>query len=333
VDDRSFIQDVQAGTLPSVSWLVTNAIRSEHPPFSTCVGENWTVTQINAVMRSKLWKSTLIVLTWDDFGGFYDHVAPPIFNYISLGPRVPTIIISPYARAHYVDHHMMEFNSILKFIEQDFRLPALTSNDRQAASLITSLNIHQKPLKPLPLRTRACPRGSLHINTSVSGTFVKLTVQKYGRIMLVRLPGNNVATVIIPPGAKIAMRGGKPIRLSDLRVDDKIFANAQPDQQRALVYQARAVFDLDLYPVRALKGLISDVDQEGSTLTVRSGSRVYIVDLGKKVNVVLPNGSRGSFADLQAGDTISIDGVVNKRLAEVTTVDQIHITIVPRKKP
>jgi phospholipase C len=75
--DTSFITDVQNGKLPAVSWLVTNAEQSEHPPYSMCVGENWTVDQINAVMRSRYWPSTLIVLTWDDFGGFYDHVAPP----------------------------------------------------------------------------------------------------------------------------------------------------------------------------------------------------------------------------------------------------------------
>jgi phospholipase C len=95
VRDTTFIKDVQSGHLPQVSWLVTNALESDHPPASICLGENWTVRQINAVMKSRYWKDTAIFLTWDDFGGFYDHVAPPHLDYISLGPRVPTIVISP----------------------------------------------------------------------------------------------------------------------------------------------------------------------------------------------------------------------------------------------
>jgi phospholipase C len=74
---KKFIHDAQSGRLPAVSWLVEDAFNSEHPPYSMCVGENWTVRQINAIMRGPDWKSTLIVLTWDDFGGFYDHVPPP----------------------------------------------------------------------------------------------------------------------------------------------------------------------------------------------------------------------------------------------------------------
>jgi phospholipase C len=333
VNYHSFIDDVNAGSLPSVSWLVTNAVESEHPPFSTCVGENWTVRQINAVMHSKLWKSTLIVLTWDDFGGFYDHVAPPKIDYISLGPRVPTIMISPYARPRYVDHHIMEFDSILKFIEQDFHLPALTGRDRNAPSILTSLDFNQTPRGPLPLQTRTCPRGSNHINTSVSGTFVKLSFPKYGRIMLVRLTGNNVATLIIPPAAKVAIRGGRPASLSDYRVGDHVFASAEPDEQRALVYQARAVFDRDLYPMKGQEGLITDVGQEGDTLTVRIGSHAFIVDLARSTKILLPNGAKGSLADLETGDTVAITGLVNQRLEEVTSAYQLRITNVPRKKP
>ncbi|HEX8918005.1 MAG TPA: alkaline phosphatase family protein, partial [Chloroflexota bacterium] len=102
-----FVTDVKTGHLPQVSWLVTNEQQSDHPPYSICVGQSWAVKQINAIMQSQYWKSTLIVLTWDDFGGFYDHVVPPVLDHISLGPRVPTILISPYARPHYIDHHTL----------------------------------------------------------------------------------------------------------------------------------------------------------------------------------------------------------------------------------
>ncbi len=82
-----------------------------------CDGENWSVEQINAIEKSKFWKSTAIVLTWDDFGGFYDHVPPPVINNIAFGPRVPTIVISPFARLHTVDHNVYDFGSMLKFAE------------------------------------------------------------------------------------------------------------------------------------------------------------------------------------------------------------------------
>src|ERR1700730_18533494 len=74
------------GTLPAVSWLVVNSAQSEHPPASVCVGENWTVEQINAIMLGSNWNSTAIFLTWDDFGGFYDHVPPPAVDSFEFGP-------------------------------------------------------------------------------------------------------------------------------------------------------------------------------------------------------------------------------------------------------
>jgi phospholipase C len=75
--DTSFLTDVQQGRLPAVRWLVTDPANSDQPPASVCEGENWTVRQLNALMTSPLWSSTAVFLTWDDFGGFYDHVAPP----------------------------------------------------------------------------------------------------------------------------------------------------------------------------------------------------------------------------------------------------------------
>src|SRR5947209_1562241 len=113
--DTSFIHDVQTGHLARVNWLVTNTRQSDHPPASICVGENWTVSVINAVMQSRYWKDTAIFLIWDDFGGFYDHVPPPHLSNISLGPRVPGIVISPFARPHSIDHTTLDFNSILRF--------------------------------------------------------------------------------------------------------------------------------------------------------------------------------------------------------------------------
>ncbi|MBV9280021.1 MAG: hypothetical protein JOZ41_08075 [Chloroflexi bacterium] len=163
IPDGRFVSDVAHGQLAALTWLTTDLTQSEHPPASECVGENWTVRQINAIMRSPFWRSTAIVLTWDDFGGFYDHVAPPVVSPISDGPRVPAIIISPYARPHYVDHTFYDFASILRFAEDVFHLGRLGRGDRAARSLAHAFDFRQRPLLPLPLRERRCAPYTLRI--------------------------------------------------------------------------------------------------------------------------------------------------------------------------
>ena len=160
VPDSRFVADVTRGRLPAITWLTTDWSHSEHPPASMCAGENWTVRQINAVMRSPYWRSTAIVLTWDDFGGFYDHLAPPVVDGVPFGPRVPAIVISPYARLHTVDHTVYDFNSVLRFIEEVFGLPALSADNEQATSLRAAFDFAQRPVAPLVLRERQCPAGA-----------------------------------------------------------------------------------------------------------------------------------------------------------------------------
>src|SRR6185437_995200 len=118
VPDTQFVTDAQSGNLPAVSWLVTGENNNEHPPSSICAGENWTVQQVNAVMsNSAEWSSTVVFITWDDFGGFYDHVAPPMVDQLGLGIRVPLLIVSPYAKAGYISHTQYDFTSMLQFVE------------------------------------------------------------------------------------------------------------------------------------------------------------------------------------------------------------------------
>ncbi len=152
-----FTQDLKSGKLAALTWLMPPFPQSDHPPRSVCVGENWTVNQINAVMRSPAWKSTAIVLTWDDFGGFYDHVRPPAESPYTLGPRVPAIVISPYSRPRFVAHSQMDFRSVVKFVEDQFHLPHLMKYDRNVHSLASMLNLKRKPLRPLILKDRRCP--------------------------------------------------------------------------------------------------------------------------------------------------------------------------------
>jgi phospholipase C len=159
VSDTQFVIDAQNGNLPAVSWLVTGGL-SEHPPFGTCVGENWSVNQINAVMQGADWSSTAIFIVWDDFGGFYDHATPPVIDRVGFGPRVPMLIISPYAKTGYVSHTMYEFSSVLKFIEERFGLPPLTSRDANANDIQDSFDFTQTARAPLVLQPRVCPIAS-----------------------------------------------------------------------------------------------------------------------------------------------------------------------------
>jgi phospholipase C len=123
---------------------------------SACEGENWTVQQINAIMQGPAWATTAIVVTWDDFGGFYDHVPPPTVDRLGLGPRVPLIVISPYVKEGTVSHTVYEFASVLQFIETRYKLKALVSRDVEANSLLDMFDFDQVPAPPLILPLRHC---------------------------------------------------------------------------------------------------------------------------------------------------------------------------------
>jgi phospholipase C len=162
VSQTQFVSDALNGQLPAVSWMVAGA-QSEHPPASTCDGENWTVQQMNAIMQGPIdqWNSTAVFLVWDDWGGFYDHVPPPSKDRFGLGIRVPAIIISPYAVAGKISHTYYEFSSVLKFIEEAFGgLPPLTKRDANANDMTDSFDFNQTPIPPLVLTPRACPVAS-----------------------------------------------------------------------------------------------------------------------------------------------------------------------------
>lgn len=163
VSSSQFVTDAANNQLPAFSWLVPPYNVSEHPPQSTCKGENWTVQQINAVENSPAWSSTVIVVTWDDYGGFYDHVAPQQVDKLGYGFRVPMLIISPYAYAAgnpanpHVDHTTLEFSSVLQLAENIFNLPSLGQRDVSAGNLMSALDTSQAHDQPLILPQRSCP--------------------------------------------------------------------------------------------------------------------------------------------------------------------------------
>ncbi len=149
------VRDIDLGRLPPVTWITPRFELSEHPEWNFCYGENWSTRVIDAIMRSPMWKDTAIFLTWDDYGGFYDHVPPPQVDDFGFGIRVPLIVISPYAKRGVVDHRLGEFSSILRFIEDNWGLTQLTHRDRDARNLSYDFDFTQtpRPPDPLPLRT------------------------------------------------------------------------------------------------------------------------------------------------------------------------------------
>ncbi|HLZ70384.1 MAG TPA: alkaline phosphatase family protein [Dehalococcoidia bacterium] len=156
------------GTLPAVSWIVPNSADSEHPPALVSTGQAYVTSLINAVMQGPEWNSTAIFLTWDDWGGFYDHVTPPVVDENGYGLRVPALVISPYARQGTIDHQTLSFDAYLKFIEDVFlggqRLdpandgrpdprPSVRENEPQLGDLMADFDFTQTPLPPLLLPT------------------------------------------------------------------------------------------------------------------------------------------------------------------------------------
>ncbi len=161
-----FFQDVKSGTLPAVSWIVPSQTVSEHPPGLVSAGQSYVTNLINTIMRSPDWKSTAIFLSWDDWGGFYDHVAPPVANGQGYGIRVPGLVISPYARTGYIDHQTLSFDAYLKFIEDDFlggrringktdgrpdSRPFIAEDAKILGDLAKDFDFNQKPRRPVIL--------------------------------------------------------------------------------------------------------------------------------------------------------------------------------------
>jgi phospholipase C len=169
---EDFFSAAADGTLPAVSWISPNDKVSEHPPALVSTGQAYVTELINAIMHSPDWDSTAIFLSWDDWGGFYDHVVPPKVDQDGYGLRVPGLVISPYARRGYIDHQVLSHDAYLKFIEDDFlggqRLdpatdgrpdprPDVRESLSQLGDLSADFDFSQTPRAPviLPVRTPA----------------------------------------------------------------------------------------------------------------------------------------------------------------------------------
>jgi phospholipase C len=152
---QQVVRDIKKGRLAPVTWITPQFALSEHPEYNFCYGENWTTSVVDSIMRSPAWKTTAIFLTWDDWGGFYDHLPPPQIDKFGLGIRVPFLVISPYAKEGFIDHGHGEFSDVLRFIEKNWGLPHLTKRDAEASDLFQDFDFNRapRPPDPRPLRT------------------------------------------------------------------------------------------------------------------------------------------------------------------------------------
>jgi phospholipase C len=140
------LKDIKHGGLAGVSWVIPDGTDSDHSGFgSTDKGPSWVASVVNAIGASKYWNSTAIIVVWDDWGGWYDHVAPPQLDFAGLGFRVPMILVSPYAKQGYVSHTQYEFGSIVKFVEQVWNLGSLGTTDQRAATIDDMFDFSQAP--------------------------------------------------------------------------------------------------------------------------------------------------------------------------------------------
>jgi acid phosphatase len=141
-DERDFVSALQNGTLPAVSFLKPIGVNNEHPDYTDVrTGELHTMALIEAIKSSSIWNDAVVIITYDENGGFYDHVAPPVVDRWGPGSRVPTLIVSPFAKKGYVDKHVYETVSILSLIERRYGLLPLSSRDAAAADLTAALEL------------------------------------------------------------------------------------------------------------------------------------------------------------------------------------------------
>jgi phospholipase C len=155
------VRDIREGALPPVTWITPRFELSEHPEYNFCHGENWSTRVINAIMKSPMWEDTAIFLTWDDYGGFYDHVPPPQVDDFGFGIRVPMLVLSPYAKEGRIDSRLGEFSSVLRFIEDNWGLNQLTHRDRDARNMTYDFDFTQDPRPPDPLPLREDCEGPI----------------------------------------------------------------------------------------------------------------------------------------------------------------------------
>ena len=242
---HDFYAAARSGHLPAVAWVDPAGAVSEHPPSRPSVGENYVTGLVDTIMKGPDWKSTAIFVSWDDWGGFYDHVPPPRIDANGYGLRVPGLVISPYARKGYVDHQILSFDAYVKFIEDDFlqgqRIDPRTDGRpdprpdvREAATLLGNLtrdfDFEQKPRRPLILAQHPVPAPApppaaglgkyvTGTVTAVSPTAIALQVTATGP-RDTNLLGQTLSAAITSETAVVV--AGKAASAASIRVGDSV---------------------------------------------------------------------------------------------------------------
>jgi phospholipase C len=151
--ETTVLHDIKNGHLRAVSWVIPDFKNSDHSLSRSATGPDWVGAIVNEIGKSSYWDDTVVIITWDDSGGWYDHVRPPQLAYDGLGSRVPLFVVGKYVKHGYVSHQTLEFGSILKFIETRFGLKPLTQTDTRASNLLQFFDFSQppQPFEPIPV--------------------------------------------------------------------------------------------------------------------------------------------------------------------------------------
>ena len=192
-----FLTDAAAGALPNISWLIPSWSESDHPGTNITAGMAFVAQAVNAVEQSPDWNSTAIFLVWDDYGGFYDQVAPPLISGDLLSFRTPFIVISPFARENYIDHHFLDFFSILHFSEWQFGLGCLSTLDCNATEPFGLFNFNQTARPPI----------TFPVNAITASYPMPLQIRAYGQVWgYIYVPTDPLdwnANSTLPPGVTL----------------------------------------------------------------------------------------------------------------------------------
>jgi phospholipase C len=148
VDLDEYYEDLENGTLPAVSYVLLLGA-TEHPISDLSLGEKATRTMLHTLMQSSSWEKSALFITYDDWGGWYDHVAPPQIDDRGYGFRVAALLVSPYARQGHIDHTLLDHTSILKFIEENWNIPPLAERDAKANNFTSAFDFSVAPRPPI----------------------------------------------------------------------------------------------------------------------------------------------------------------------------------------
>jgi phospholipase C len=338
-DLSNFYTAAHDGTLPAVSWITPDEAESEHPPALVSAGQSYVTGLVNALMRSPDWPSTAIFLSWDDWGGFYDHVVPPRVDENGYGLRVPGLVISPYARKDFIDHQVLSHDAYVKFIEDDFlggqRLdprtdgrpdprPDVREDAPQLGDLLADFDFNQQPRPPMllpvdprtdlikPVPPPLGPVGPAFTLVSLSAARAPATllVQQSTRGPLIHVPISSATLVTFRFGSiapLLSLNIGDRLRIIGVRHGNSIVA--------------RQIHDLSMQTADTqINGIVTAITARVSQITLRvTANQGLLAPFGVGATVLvnvtpssplrLLDGHMGTIRQLRPGAVVTLHGL------------------------